>query len=180
MSCEAATRYPLVTSFLLVPIDTKPCGEHSLRWWVAPFSCEDLRSSIYTGWFRCGIGCCGACISRFCAMWLIMVSTRSIAARIVSMFYSTLFNHLACSSTSLIAKYHPLWVCSFAAVDVLNTNYWHSNDVIQSVVIYLSFNSWMTHMNVLWWRGNSLIRRSRSCYKVARSCQKLQSKLACP
>ena len=106
--CEATTCCPLVASSRLMLVDTKPCGEHSSS--LAGFS------SRCTGWFHYGIGCCGACISRFCVMWLIMASTG-----IGSMFCSTLFSRLAYSFTSSMAKCHLLWVCSFAAADVSDT-----------------------------------------------------------
>ena len=116
--CEATVCCPLVASFCLMLTDTKPCGEGSLCWWVSLFACDDLHSSCRTSWF-----CCGACISIFCAIWLIMASTRYIATRIASMFCLTLFSCLACSSTSSMAECHPLWACSFATTDVPNT-YW--------------------------------------------------------
>lgn len=118
---EAASCCPLVASFLLVFADMELYGECCCRWWVSPFACDDFRSSHRDSWLCCGIGYCGACSSRFFAMWFIMASTVSIATHLVSMFCSTLFIHLACSSTLSMTECRPLWVCSLSREDVRDT-----------------------------------------------------------
>ena len=123
--CEAAICCPLVASFLLVFADTKPCGDHSLRWWVPLCTYEDLCSSCRTCCpYCCCIGCCRGWICRLCAMCIIMASTRSIAAHIVLTFCSTLDNCLTCFSTSSMAECCPLWVCLLIAVETLEAC-WH-------------------------------------------------------
>ena len=117
---DVATHCPLIASFLLVLTDTKPHRDRSLRWWVSPFTYEDLRFSHRSCCFCC-IGCWMGCACRLCVMCIIMASIRSIAAHIVSILGSTLDNCRACSSTSSTADCRPLWVCLLTAAEAPET-----------------------------------------------------------
>ena len=58
--CEGGARYPLVGSFLFVPVDAEPCGECSGLRRTSSFACEYLHSSRLVGSLLCGSHCCGA------------------------------------------------------------------------------------------------------------------------
>ena len=70
--------------------------------------------------------------------------------------------------------------------DTLILDHWHSDDINQSKVTNLSYNSWTMHVSVIWWRSHSLIWRSLSSCEVTPwqqvnlSCRRLPSEPTCP